>query len=68
MTILPQINLNPPVFYPRIGPLVRNIYARHVCVGGWRTKRSWWQRPWREWLGPKGQFPNPFATTGPVLP
>jgi mannosyltransferase OCH1-like enzyme len=68
ITILPQINLNPPVFYPRLGPLARNIYARHVCVGGWRANRAkWWQRSWRD-FGPKGQLPNPFETTGPTLP
>jgi inositol phosphorylceramide mannosyltransferase catalytic subunit len=68
ITILPQINFNPPVFYPRIGPLVPQIYARHVCSGSWRTGSVSWRRPWREWLGPRGQLPNPFATTGPVLP
>jgi mannosyltransferase OCH1-like enzyme len=67
ITILPQINLNPPVFYPRIGPLARSIYARHICAGSWRTQRSWTQRPSREWLRPKGKLPNPLATAGPVL-
>jgi inositol phosphorylceramide mannosyltransferase catalytic subunit len=66
--ILPQIHLNPPVFYPRLGPLARNIYARHICAGDWRTNRArWWQKSWRD-LGPKGQLPNPFETAGPTLP
>ena len=66
--ILPQIHLNPPVFYPRVGPLARNIYARHICAGDWRTNRArWWQKSWRD-FGPKGQLPNPFETAGPTLP
>jgi inositol phosphorylceramide mannosyltransferase catalytic subunit len=66
--ILPQIHLNPPVFYPRMGPLARNIYARHVCAGDWRTSRAgWWQKPWRD-FALKVNLPNPFQTTGPILP
>ena len=63
--ILPQINWNPPTAYPRIGPLVPRIYARHACVGSWRTQRLWLRRAWR---GARCRYPNPFAATGPDLP
>ncbi|MCW5702398.1 MAG: glycosyltransferase family 32 protein [Bradyrhizobium sp.] len=63
--ILPQVNLNPPFFYPRLGPLARSIYARHVCAGDWRTEAD--SRPLGRRLTPKGPFPNPFAAGAPFL-
>lgn len=56
--ILPQVHLNPPFFYPRLGPLAHVIYARHVCAGEWRKQSC---RLNRRFL-PKGPFPNPFST------
>jgi inositol phosphorylceramide mannosyltransferase catalytic subunit len=44
ITILPQINWNPPWTLPRIGPLASNIYARHVCFGTWRTENLFRRR------------------------
>jgi inositol phosphorylceramide mannosyltransferase catalytic subunit len=60
--VLPQINWNPPSVYPRIGPLDQRIYARHVCLGSWRTQRHWWQRPTEGRLGHHIRPPNPFAS------
>jgi mannosyltransferase OCH1-like enzyme len=63
--ILPQVHLNPPFFYPRLGPLARNIYARHLCAGDWRTQAD--SRPWSRRRLPKGPFPNPLSTSSPFL-
>lgn len=63
--ILPQVNLNPPFFYPRFGPLARSIHARHVCAGDWRTEAD--SRPQYIRLMPKGPFPNPFVASPPFL-
>jgi mannosyltransferase OCH1-like enzyme len=63
--ILPQVHLNPPFFYPRLGPLVRNIYARHICAGNWRIEAD--SRPLSRRLMPKGRFPNPFAAASPFI-
>ncbi|MBU6461264.1 MAG: hypothetical protein KGK01_07345 [Bradyrhizobium sp.] len=65
--LLPQINWNPPSIYPRIGPIARRTYARHLCVGSWRTLRFWWQQPAEGRLGHHIRPPNPFATASPDL-
>jgi inositol phosphorylceramide mannosyltransferase catalytic subunit len=62
--ILPQINWNAPWAYPRIGPLAATIYARHACLGSWRTQNVVAERLWR---GVRYRLPNPFAVTGPEL-
>ncbi|MGE3415864.1 MAG: glycosyltransferase family 32 protein [Bradyrhizobium sp.] len=66
--VLPQINWNPPSIYPRIGPLAGRIYARHLCLGGWRTRRHWWQQPAEGRLGHHIRPPNPFALASADLP
>jgi mannosyltransferase OCH1-like enzyme len=66
--LLPQINWNPPSIYPRVGPIARQMYARHLCLGSWRTSRHWWQRPAEGRLGHHIRPPNPFAAAFPDLP
>jgi mannosyltransferase OCH1-like enzyme len=36
--ILPRINWNAPLELPRIGPMAKRIYVRHICFGTWRTE------------------------------
>ena len=66
--LLPQINWNPPAIYPRIGPIGRRMYARHLCLGSWRMSWHWWQRPVEGRLGHHIRPPNPFAAAFPDLP
>jgi inositol phosphorylceramide mannosyltransferase catalytic subunit len=63
--ILPQINWNAPWAYPRIGSLAARIYARHACLGSWRTEQALARRLWR---GVRYRLPNPFAVAGPEMP
>jgi inositol phosphorylceramide mannosyltransferase catalytic subunit len=62
--ILPQINWNAPWIYPRLGPLAKQIYARHGCFGSWRTQNPAVQRLWR---GMRYRLPNPFSVSGPSI-
>jgi inositol phosphorylceramide mannosyltransferase catalytic subunit len=64
ITILPQINWNAPWAYPRIGRLAARIYARHACLGSWRTQNVVAERLRR---GVRYRLPNPFAVSGPEL-
>ena len=66
--VLPQINWNPPSIYPKIRPIARRMYARHLCLGSWRTSPHWWQRPASGRLGHHIRPPNPFAAAFPDLP
>ena len=40
VTILPQINLMSPGFYPNIYPINWNMYARHHCFGSWKKNQQ----------------------------
>src|SRR5262249_34848127 len=62
--ILPQINWNAPWSYPRLGPLARQIYARHACFGSWRTQNPIAQRLRR---GMHYRWPNPFGIGEPSI-
>jgi mannosyltransferase OCH1-like enzyme len=64
--VLPQIVWMPPWELPRVGPIARRIYARHIAAGSWRTDHRWlahWHHllEWNRWQ-------SPFAVSGPELP
>ncbi len=40
VTLLPQINLMSPNFYPNIFPINLNMYARHHCSGTWKKNKK----------------------------
>lgn len=64
ITVLPEIAWSSPSFYPRIGPLGKNMYARHASSGTWREDA----RPFRARWHNRSPLPNPFEQHGPRLP
>ncbi|HXE17368.1 MAG TPA: glycosyltransferase [Stellaceae bacterium] len=65
--VLPQIHWMSPWFYPRIGSLARQIYARHTSAGTWRFGERWTRQTIRNRLIARGRLPRPFIAEGPVL-
>lgn len=60
VSVLRQIHLMPPVEFPFLFPLNINMYARHLSVGGWRTRRL--RHSLKESLIRWKPSPNPFRS------